>query len=586
MPSIALRNTSLALLLVAFSACGGATADDADASAAGQVQSIEISPADVELTVRNGVAVQQGYTVVATLVGGGTEDVTATTTFSVDNALVGTFLSDVFEATGVAGGVSIVRANYEGQVAETGITVFLKNERVDDGAPANAADLFDAALPDAALSPTLIYPDDATYFPPNVGDFEIHWSSTASTDLFEVSLSSEYASVRLFTAQDASVGAFSLFTPQEWRAMGESARGANVVWNVRALNTASPDRVGAAVARTALLTNSDIEGGIYYWASAGALAGGVYRHDMSNPGVVAEPFYTTAESPDARCVACHVLSRDGSKMAVTYDGGDGSASIVDVASKTPILATDGSFQWNFAAFEPTGDRIVTVRRGALDLRDVATGDIVNTVPTTGYASHVDFAAAGDKIVYVSIASPSSDWNFSGGSLVVQSFDAGSALWGTPTTLYQPPAGTNAYYPSFSPDGKWVLFNQSDSGAYDIANAELYVMRADGSGAPIRLDSPNASAGLTNSWARWAPFAQQLRDSNGDSEEFFWLTFSSKRIFGVRLPAGSPQLWMTPFFPERADAGANPSGPAFRLPFQAINTNNHIAQWTTRVVPVD
>ncbi|MFH2006499.1 MAG: hypothetical protein ABI333_07940 [bacterium] len=29
----------------------------------------------------------------------------------------------------------------------------------------------------------------------------------------------------------------------------------------------------------------------------------------------------------------------------------------------------------------------------------------------------------------------------------------------------------------------------------------------------------------------------------------------------------------------------PSAPAFRLPFQEIDSNNHIAQWTEVVVPV-
>ena len=572
--------------LSALSACGGATADDADAGNEGQVESLVVTPSDLEIIVQNGVAVQQDYHVVATFVGGATQDVTADASFSIDNILVGSFLSDVFQTSGVSGGESVVRASYGGAAGETGITVILRTERVADGAPANAADLFDAAAVDPSLSPTLVYPDDLTFFPPNLGDFEMHWSSAAATNLYELSLVSEYSSLRLFTTQNASAGAFAKFTPQEWRTIGESARGRSVEFQVRALATASPETMGATEVRTALLTDTDIEGGIYYWASSGALAGGVYRHDMSRPGEAAEPFYTTAETPDSRCVACHVLSRDGEKMAVTYDGGNGAASIVDVATRTPMLATDRSFEWNFAAFEPTGDRIVTVRQGAMTLRDAATGDVVNTVPTTGAASHVDFAVGGDKIVYVSIAAPSADWSFTGGSLVVQSFDAGSAMWGAPTTLFQPPAGINAYYPSFSPDGEWVLFNQSAAGSYDAATAELYVMRTDGSTEPLRLDSPNVATGLTNSWARWAPFTQELRPVGAPPEEFFWLTFSSKRAFGVRLAQGTPQLWMTPFFPQRANAGTDASGRAFRLPFQEIGTNNHIAQWTTRVVPVD
>ncbi|MEP6861304.1 MAG: hypothetical protein ABJE66_11820 [Deltaproteobacteria bacterium] len=41
--------------------------------------------------------------------------------------------------------------------------------------------------------------------------------------------------------------------------------------------------------------------------------------------------------------------------------------------------------------------------------------------------------------------------------------------------------------------------------------------------------------------------------------------------------------MTPFFPARASLGQDPSGNAFRVPFQAVETSNHIAQWTNAVV---
>lgn len=582
----ALWEPRLALLVLSLAACGASADDDTDAGA-GEAQSLQITPADAEFTVVNGAAVEQEYTVMATYASGETIDVTDSVSLSVDNALVGSFLSDVFKASGVAGGASVVRASLGEQTAETGITVLLETERVDEGAPADAADLFDGATEDALLAPSLVYPDDRTYLPPNLGDFEMHWTSAAQTDLYEVSLTSEYSSLRFFTIADASAGAFANFTPDEWQTIGESARGNDIEFQVRALNTASPATLGSSAARTAKLTDTNVEGGIYYWASGGAaLAGGVYRHDMSRPGESAEAFYTTAETPSSRCVACHVLSRDGDKMAVTYDGGNGAGSIVDVATKTPLLATDRTFEWNFAAFEPSGDRIVTVRQGVLSLRDVASGEVVNTVPTGGTASHVDFAATGDKIVYAAVAAPSADWSFSGGSIVVQSFEPGSAMWGTPVTLYQPPAGTNAYYPSFSPDGEWVVFNQSATTSYDAATAELYVMRADGSSEPLRLDSPNVMSGLTNSWARWAPFVQELRPTGETPEQFFWLTFSSKRAFGVRLGQGTPQLWMTPFFPARAASGTDPSGPAFRLPFQELGTNNHIAQWTTRVVPID
>jgi hypothetical protein len=79
---------------------------------------------------------------------------------------------------------------------------------------------------------------------------------------------------------------------------------------------------------------------------------------------------------------------------------------------------------------------------------------------------------------------------------------------------------------------------------------------------------------------------------------FWITMASKRDFGVRLrntglfqrpadgvPARRSQIWMTPFFPNRAALGNDPSARAFRLPFQNLESSNHIAQWTERVVVI-
>jgi hypothetical protein len=141
---------------------------------------------------------------------------------------------------------------------------------------------------------------------------------------------------------------------------------------------------------------------------------------------------------------------------------------------------------------------------------------------------------------------------------------------------------------------WIAFNRTDVNvdSYNDNNTSVWVVRAafqnDGSKpVPIELKNSNQARGLTNSWVRWAPFAQTFGASK---EPMFWLTFSSKRDFGMRLKnsslplsAQTAQLWMTPFFPVRAASGADPSVPAFRLPWQELTSSTHIAQWTERVV---
>ena len=71
--------------------------------------------------------------------------------------------------------------------------------------------------------------------------------------------------------------------------------------------------------------------------SASGAPEGIYRHDMDRPGEPAEQFYTTTQTPGGRCVACHVLSRDGGTMAITYDGGDQEGNVLDVATRASLM---------------------------------------------------------------------------------------------------------------------------------------------------------------------------------------------------------------------------------------------------------
>jgi Flp pilus assembly protein TadD len=95
--------------------------------------------------------------------------------------------------------------------------------------------------------------------------------------------------------------------------------------------------------------------------------------------------------------------------------------------------------------------------------------------------------------------------------------------GTPTPL--PGASDNGksnYFPRFSPDGKWIVFCQSDSFMLLRPDSTLYIMPAAG-GTPrkMRCNFPDKM----NSWHSWSP--------NGK-----WLVFASK--------VGGPftQLWLT------------------------------------------
>src|SRR5262249_10152205 len=138
-------------------------------------------------------------------------------------------------------------------------------------------------------------------------------------------------------------------------------------------------------------------------------------------------------------------------------------------------------------------------------------------------------------------------------------------------------GANFYYPSYSPDGRFVVFNRSAGDSYDAADARVMIVAADGSRPPIDLASVNSSLG--NSWPKWSPFIHRFGGRPG--QQILWLTFPSRRPSGIRPPPAA-QLWMVPVEVGKLQAGEDSGYPPFRLPFQDLNTGNHIAQWVEKV----
>lgn len=578
------------LVFAAFSvmawACGSGATMPGDGDREGGT--LEVHPAEATLMVRDGGPALQPFTALLRHADGTAEDVTARTRFTLAEVLLGRFDGARLAAAGMRGGEGTVRAAFEGLSATARVTVHVEHVRVAAAAPPDAPALLATAAEDPALVPTIEYPATGTIVPPNLGDFEVHWTARQDADLFEVAMTARHAAVRLYVpgtpaSAAPNAGAWVTLLPEEWGLLQRSSRGEPLTITVRGMHVARPDRAGTAEAITVHITDEDMQGGIYYWAArASNGAGGIYRHDMSRAGEAAEPFYTIEQTPERRCVGCHTLSRDGTRMAVTYDGGNHSATILDVATRAELLPLD-TYYWNFATFTPDGAHLLTSYDGALTLRDATTGEVVSRVDGVGYGTHPDFSPAGDAVVFVEVDARGShrDWSFGGGSIHTVSFDPRTNTFGTPTPLVE--SEDNDFYPSWSPDGQWILFNRASENAYDAGSATLWVVKADGSMPPVRLDAPDIGPGLTNAWARWAPFEQTLGSAR---EPLLWFTFSSKRDFGLRLVgADRPQIWMAPFFPARARRGESASAPAFRLPIQSVDSSNHIAQWTERVVSI-
>lgn len=599
----------LALGLVGTQACSELTLTGPDA---GILTSLLVLPGDTKLQLSGDKVVTKTYFACAaftdsalrdatisdktggsTVCPAGTQDVSAQAEWSVEPSTLGRFQGSQFRTetdtngtlhAAYHGGKGAIQARYGALSATATVQIDYQKDFIDTGAPKDAASKFGGA---SSGTITFYYPPENVLVPPNLGQIDVQISAPSTTDLYLLEFKSATSTVRIYTTNKK----YALTIPQ-WQAVGMTSAGLNVTLTVKGVkSTGGP--VAKSGARTLRIGESAVKGGLYYWvvekpASASAPKyGHIYRYDFDKPKEKAEAYYTYQEAKD--CVGCHALSRGGDYLAFTLSGGNGDGAIFDVKQKTALFDTR-TYKADIHTFNPDGTEVIVVNQGVLTRRESKTGKLLETIPTgTGKSTHPDWSPKDDSLVFVRCADKDywaggikDDVHFVNGSVYIMNRQGGK--WGTPKLLVQGGGNVNNYYPTFSPNGDWILYNRSTGDSYSDADANIYAIKPDGT-KQIELKGING-LNNSNSWPRWSPFVQKYRTTT-----LYWLTFSSVRNYGIRLlnsnvsyyPDKVPQIWMTSFDVEAAEKKLDPTSPPFWLPFQDMTKHNHIAQWTQKVV---
>ncbi len=544
---------------------------------------IVVMPPGAILEVIDGQPATQEYSALAQYASGPPVDITDLVSFEIAPSRLGYFSGNVLTTSGTFGGQGQVVATLAGNSGEAQVTILMRTIQITDTAPEGADGMFGGAE-DPSRAPAISYPLDGVLLPPNLADVKFQWSAGEGNDVWRLAFATDWLDVQVYTG-DVS------FVPEGllWDQISAGNAGGDPVQvAVSGTSAADPAAQGTSEAVAVAFAEQNVEGGIYYWAASSTVASdyGIFRYDFGEPGQQAEQIYTTAQTA-GRCVACHALSHDGTRMALNYDGGNGPADIIDVATQSSIVPTENAYYANFHSYSPDDTMVLSVYQGVFTLRDGTTGAVVETLDLE-YVTYPDWSADGSLVAFTRCTRPLegfNDWTFHGGQIELMTCD-GPGEWGVPEVLVPAVESTNFYYPAISPDGQWVVFNRSsDLGgytgpgdSYSDDDAELWVVAIDG-GTPIRLDAVNLTGSFRTSWAKWNP-----KVSTHQGQQLMWLTVSSMRGYGHTLTDGQlPQIWMAAFDPQAATDGEDPTWPAFYLPFQDITTNNHIAQWTEVVV---
>jgi len=609
-------------LFVLLAGCGDdgdgtATAGDGDGDGDGDnpiagLVSIAVEPADAVFDVTDGTPATADYTAVGTFDDGRTEDITDQVSFRLANTALGGFLGATLTSVADRGGrtsVIAVPAGGNSPQGLTGVTLRLNRTQSDPDStdlPADPDGPFEGPE-DSGRAPELVYPNDGTLVPPNLRELEVHFVPGNGNDLFEISFSNDTTDVRVFARCTEPVNGGCVYLPdaEVWSWIAESNRGQSPL----AIRVRGTDDQGTGVGASASVDVSfsfdDIAGGLYYWTTDAGTA--IMRYDFAGDQDGPEKF-AGPENTDGTCVGCHALSRDGTKLVAEAGGqNDGRLLLMDVASQTALVPFASGGRSIFESWNPDGSQFVGVFADGneefnLILFDGNTAAELGTIDVgaqsrTDAANHPDWSPDGSQIVYTRGGAGGTNQKQKFGAIEMVT-DQGGGVWSAPETLVARVAGEHNYYPSFSPDGDVVVFNRStcDGGDNNSAScdsdmdpsAQLFIMRAEAGATPVEMTLANApgvrdgGTALTNSFPKWSPFVFRRTDEVGS--RLMWLTFTSRRQFGLRNVPDGGLIWMVGLDPDRIALGLDPSFASFVLPFQDVTTSNHIAQWTERVVP--
>src|SRR5262249_22884675 len=151
--------------------------------------------------------------------------------------------------------------------------------------------------------------------------------------------------------------------------------------------------------------------------------------------------------------------------------GDKWSGVLDVETKSAIWPVAPMNRFNFSSMSPDGMRLIGSRQGVLTIYDIsggpATGAVLQilTLSANQSATHPDWSADGKSIVYARSDQPPTDtfdWDIVQASIVTTQYSGGR--FSGQQTIVASKNGDNNYYPSFSPDGKWILFNHAAGSA--------------------------------------------------------------------------------------------------------------------------
>jgi hypothetical protein len=621
---------------------------------------LDISPVDpvVDVTIVDGVVTAGSVPFTASANG-----TTVTANWSLDRGDLGAIdATGLFTASGALSGTATVTAVFGAHIGYMKVTVQISvtnhgGTPSGDAGPAGYGgvggegpggpgdpNVFAGTVkaPASAADLSFLYPYDKTVWPRGLLAPLLQWTTTHTATAVYIHLSQtdfDFKGYYQFAA--GLTGPQLMRQPIDQNAWDQATHGNQGDLLHVEVTIAAADGVIGPIAEDWIVSPDILQGTVYYasyntvlnLSDAGITQGAVMK---IQPGV---PNPTLAiPSLQGTCHVCHEVSANGSTLFTTY-GAYNTSGTYDGGSYD--LTNGGALisEYNFGVFTYTG----LYPDGTFGLAnsndnwwsytgnsDIVSRTTVLPIPSTGFTSVVQqavtpaFSPDGHHVAFNLRQTKSSiDAGVAtgNGSLVAMDFDCGatpgSVTCGTPpysfSNLRQIYNDSKRYagWPSFSPDGNFVVFQStitpsgggSALNTYENGTAELMI--ADARQAPLMAPQrlcalngyqsdcatsylPDAGTNHANDNAyNYEPTVNPIASGG-----YYWVVFTTRRVYGNIAqtdpytdssqynPVGHPitkKLWVAAI-DENPTSGTDPSHPAFYLPGQELNAGDMKGYW--------
>lgn len=501
-------------------------------------------------------------------------------TWSLNTPEAGTISQDgVFTSNGLAGGEILVTANLNGSTASTTLTINLHVLENPGGITPGDQGTITGGAPQPDGGWQMLYPYDGTVFPRGILPPELHTQGGAAASAYYLKITMAGCAYEGFFAPAAQIA----MSEGAWNALGSCSTGGDAAVELKKL---SGGQVYGPLSRTWRIAKGKLHGVIYYNTYDSALAGNNGAM-MRIKGNSAQP-----EVLAGNCTVCHSISSDGSTAAAANHNGPGGTFDLSSGNVNPPLVWTDPERAAFAALYPKNGEVLVINGAPggnwppntpgtsgnwLSELRTKSGTLIPASGIEGYYAQTPvFSHDGTMLAFTNRPA-------GGGPsiLALLDYDPATQKFADYRVLGTPPGGRHYSWPAFTPDNRFVVYQ--DGVGEDLATWN------DNTGRLRAVDvQTNASIDLTRlNGDGYMPAG--ARDENLNYEPtilpvasggYFWVMFTSRRTYGNRLTGNryeTKRLWVAAF-DANAQPGTDPTHPAFYIAGQELTSGNSRGFW--------